>query len=51
MTIHKALHPRDDVYRLYVSRRKAGKEHPSIENAWICQYEGSKTALNRTKDN
>ena len=24
MTMHKALHPRDDVDRLYVSRKKGG---------------------------
>ena len=31
MTMHKQLHPRDDVDRLYVSRRKGGKELASIE--------------------
>ena len=31
MTIHKALHPRDDVDRLYVSRKEGGRGLPSIE--------------------
>ena len=28
--MHKALHPRDDVYRLYVSRKKGGRRLASI---------------------
>ena len=31
MTMHKALHPRDDVDRLYVSRRKGGSGFISIK--------------------
>ena len=31
MTMHKALHPRDDVDRLYLSRKKGGKGLVSIE--------------------
>ena len=30
--IHKALHPRDDIDRLYVSRKEEGKELTSIED-------------------
>ena len=33
MTIHKALHPRDDVDRLYVSRKERGRCLGSIENS------------------
>ena len=33
MTMHKALHPRDDVDRLYVSRRKGGRGLASIEDS------------------
>ena len=33
MTIHKALHPRDDVDRLYVSRKEVGRGLASIENS------------------
>ena len=32
MTMHKALHPRDDVERLYVSRKEAGRRLASIED-------------------
>ena len=33
MTMHKALHPRDDVDRLYVSRKEAGRGLASIEDS------------------
>ena len=33
MTMHKALHPRDDVDRLYRSRKEEGRELTSIENS------------------
>ena len=32
MTMHKALHPRDDVDRLYVSRKEGGRGLVSIED-------------------
>ena len=32
MTIHKALHPREDVDRLYVSRKQGGRGLASIED-------------------
>ena len=32
MTMHKALHPRDDVDRLYVSRKEGGRGLASIED-------------------
>ena len=32
MTMHKALHPRDDIDRLYMSRREGGRGLTSIEN-------------------
>ena len=32
MTMHKALHPRDDVDRLYVSRKQGGRGLASIED-------------------
>ena len=32
MTMHKALHPRDDVDRLYVSRKERGRGLASIED-------------------
>ena len=33
MTMHKVLHPRDDVHRQYVSRKEGGKGLASIENS------------------
>ena len=33
MTMHKALHPKDDVDRLYVSRKEGGRGIASIENS------------------
>ena len=31
MTMHKALHPKDDFDRLYASRKEGGRGLPSIE--------------------
>ena len=33
MTMHKALHPRDDIDRLYVSRKQGGRGLASIEDS------------------
>ena len=33
MTIHKALHPRDDVDRIYVSKKEGGRGLTSIEDS------------------
>ena len=33
MTMHKSLHPRDDVERLYVSRKEGRRGHASIEDS------------------
>ena len=43
MTMHKALHPRDDVDRLYVSRKEGGRGLASIEDSLTHRYNGSKT--------
>ena len=32
MTMHKALHPKDDVDRLYISRKEGGRGFVSIED-------------------
>ena len=32
MTMHKALHPRDDIYRLYGSRKEGGRGLASTED-------------------
>ena len=44
--MHKALHPRDEVDRLHVSRREGGRELASIEDSvdasiqWVEDYIG-----------
>ena len=50
MTMHKALHPRDDIDRLHVSRNKRGKDLPSLKIASIHLYKDSKTTLKRKKE-
>ena len=36
MTMHKALHPRDDIDRLCVSRKEGGRGLASIEDCGLC---------------
>ena len=43
MIMHKALHPRDDVDKLYVPRKKGGRGLTSIED-------GVDTSIQRLKD-
>ena len=38
MMMRKALHPSDDEDRLYVSRKKKKKDPPTINIAWMQQY-------------
>ena len=62
MTIHKALHSRDNIDRLYVSRKEGGRELTSIEDSidtsiqqlkdYIEKYEGGLiTAIRNDTDN
>ena len=62
MTMHKALHPRDDVDRLYVSRKEGGRGLASIEDSvdasiqrredYIEKHEGGLiTAIRNNTDN
>ena len=61
MTMHKALHPRDDVDTLYVSRREGGRGLASIENSvdasiqpredYIQKRKGRLTAASRNNTN
>ena len=62
MTMHKALHPRDDVDRIYVSRKEGGRGLASIEDSvdasiqrldyYIEKYEGGLiTAIRNNTDN
>ena len=43
MTMHKALHPRDDVDRLYVSRKEGEDDLPALKTAFTHRYNDSKT--------
>ena len=43
MTMHKALHPRDDVDKLYVPRKEGREDSPASKTALTHQYNGSKT--------
>ena len=59
MTMHKALHPRDDVDRLYVSRKERGRGLASIEESvdasiqrlkdYIQKYEGGLITATRNE--
>ena len=49
MTMHKALHPRDDVDRLYVSRNKGGRGLASIENSIDAWRQRLKHYIKNTK--
>ena len=43
MTMHEALHPRDDVDRLYVSRKEAGRGLANSEDSVDAWYNDSRT--------
>ena len=57
MTRHKALHPRDDIDRLYISRKVGGRGLASIEDSinaliqrledYVEKYEGGLTIVTR----
>ena len=58
MTMHKALHPRDDVDRLYVSRKEGGSIEDSVDASiqWLEDYiekheHGLITAIRNDTDN
>ena len=62
MTMHKTLHPRDDVDRIYVSRKEGGRGLTSIEDSvdasiqrledYIEKHErGLNTAIRNDMDN
>ena len=61
ITMRKALHPKDDVDRLYLSRKEGGRVLASIENSvnasiqrledYIEKHEGLITAIRNDTDN
>ena len=48
--MHKALHPRDNVDRLYVSRKEGGRGRDSMKTALTRRYNDSRTTLKNTKE-
>ena len=50
MTIHKALHSRDDVDRLYVSRKKGGRGLASIEDSVDASIQRHEDDIENTKE-
>ena len=50
MTMHKALHPRDDIDRLYVSRNEGGRGLTSIEVRVNASLRGLKSCIKKTKE-
>ena len=51
MTMHKALHPRDDVDRLYVSRKEGGRGLASIEDSVDASIQRLKDYIQNRKEN
>ena len=51
MTMHKALHPRDDVDRLYVSRKEGGRGLTSTGDSIDTSIQGLITAIRNHTDN
>ena len=49
MTMHMALHPRDDVDRLQVSRKNRGRDLPILKTALTHQYNVFKTTYKSIK--
>ena len=49
MTMNKALYPRDDVDRLYVSRKEGGRGHGSIENIVDASIQWLKDYIKKTQ--
>ena len=48
MTMHKALHPRENVDRLYVSRKEGEEDLPASKTALTHRYNDSKTTQKNT---
>ena len=49
MAMNKALHPRDDKERLYVSRKKGERQLANIQDCMMHQFKYSGTILKREK--
>ena len=49
MTMHKALHPRDDVDRLYMSRKEGGRGLAAMKTVLTHQYNDLRTTYKSAK--
>ena len=50
MTMHKALHPRDDVDRLFVSRKEGGRRLASIEDSFDASIQRIKNYIEKHEE-
>ena len=50
MTMHKALHPRDDVDNYMYQEKREGEDLPALKTALTHQYNDSKPTKKNTKD-
>ena len=48
--MQKVLHPRDDVDRLYISRKDGGRGLAALKTALTHRYNDSKTIYKNTKE-
>ena len=49
--MHKALHPKDDTNRLYVSRKQGGRGHASIEDSVDALIRRLEDYIKKAKEN
>ena len=47
MTIHKTLHPRDDIDRLYISRKEGGRGVSNIEDNVVASIQWLKDHIEK----
>ena len=50
MNMHKALHPRDDIDRLFVSRKEGGRGLTSIKDCIDASIQGLKDYIKKSKE-
>ena len=47
--MHKALHPRDDINKRYVSRKDGGRERDQVEDCADASTQGLKEYVDQSK--
>ena len=50
MTMHRASYPRDDIYRIYVSRKEGGKGLANIEDSVDASIRGVEDYIKKSKE-